>query len=198
MNKIRINIEGNIGSGKTTLANALFKKFKADELILEEFENNPYLPLLYRNEDVGFQTEMFFLVSRYKQYNSMSESSLIISDYDMIKNKIFSNITIKNEIEKLKFYKIYDILTENLEKSDLIIYIDTSVETVVKRIKSRKREFENKIDIEYLKKVDEAYKKTFKKIKNCIILDGDKFDVFNNEDFERLIKIIEVKIDEKK
>ncbi|MDO7976229.1 deoxynucleoside kinase [Oceanotoga teriensis] len=198
MNKIRINIEGNIGSGKTTLANALFKEFKADELILEEFENNPYLPLLYRNEDVGFQTEMFFLVSRYKQYNSMSESSLIISDYDMIKNKIFSNITIKNEIEKLKFYKIYDILTENLEKSDLIIYIDTSVETVVKRIKSRKREFENKIDIEYLKKVDEAYKKTFKKIKNCIILDGDKFDVFNNEDFERLIKIIEVKIDEKK
>ncbi|UYP01065.1 deoxynucleoside kinase [Oceanotoga sp. DSM 15011] len=198
MNKIRINIEGNIGSGKTTLANALFKKFKADELILEEFENNPYLPLLYRNEDVGFQTEMFFLVSRYKQYNSMSESSLIISDYDMIKNKIFSNITIKNEIEKSKFYKIYDILTENLEKSDLIIYIDTSVETVVKRIKSRKREFENKIDIEYLKKVDEAYKKTFKKIKNCIILDGDKFDVFNNEDFERLIKIIEVKIDEKK
>ncbi|QTA38296.1 deoxynucleoside kinase [Thermosipho ferrireducens] len=198
---MRINIEGNIGSGKTTLAQVLFETLKADELILEEFENNPYLPLLYRGLDVGFQTEMFFLVARYKQYlSSKCKNGLIISDYDMLKNKIFASITIKNETEKEKFFKIYNILTDNIPKADILIYIDTSVPTIVERIKKRNRSFENQIDIEYLTLVDKKYKEYFSLLKSSdyIHIDGDNFNVFNPEEVEKLLIKIKEKMGVKK
>ncbi|KAF2956666.1 deoxynucleoside kinase [Marinitoga sp. 38H-ov] len=187
---IRINIEGNIGSGKTTLANALFYKLNADELILEEFENNPYLPLLYKNEDVGFQTEMFFLVSRYKQYHKNNFSNLVISDYDMLKNKIFADITITNKNEKEKFFKIFDILTEDISKPDVLIYIDTDVDTIVERIKKRNRDMEKIIAREYLELVDKGYKKYFSKKKDYLYIDGNKFNVFDEKQLKELIKNI--------
>src|SRR6056297_142030 len=104
--KYKIAIEGNIGSGKTTLANALFEKMNADYLILEEFEKNPYLSLLYEDEDVAFETEMFFLVSRYSQLKNNNQNGLIISDYDMFKNLVFAETTIDNEEELNKFRSI--------------------------------------------------------------------------------------------
>ncbi|GAB6190078.1 deoxynucleoside kinase [Marinitoga arctica] len=187
---IRINIEGNIGSGKTTLANALFYKLNADELILEEFENNPYLPLLYKNEDVGFQTEMFFLVSRYKQYHKNNKSNLVISDYDMLKNKIFADITITNPYEKDKFLKIFDILTEDIPKPDVLIYIDTDVDTVIERIKKRNRDMEKIIAREYLEMVDIGYKNYFSKIDNYIYVNGNNFNVFDEKQLNELIENI--------
>ncbi|SHE34164.1 deoxyguanosine kinase [Marinitoga hydrogenitolerans DSM 16785] len=195
---IRINIEGNIGSGKTTLANALFYKLNADELILEEFENNPYLPLLYKNEDVGFQTEMFFLVSRYKQYHKNNYSNLVISDYDMLKNKIFANITITNPIEKEKFLKIYNILTEDIKKPDVLIYLDTNVDVIVERIKKRNRDMEKVIAREYLELVDNGYKNYFSKEKDFLYVDGNTFNVFDEKELkkllERIIQYLEGKI----
>ncbi|MBM7559583.1 deoxynucleoside kinase [Marinitoga litoralis] len=189
---LRINIEGNIGSGKTTLANALFYKLDADELILEEFENNPYLPLLYKKEDVGFQTEMFFLVSRYKQYHKNNNSKIVISDYDMLKNKIFANITITNNEDKEKFLKIYDILTEDIAKPDVLIYIDTDVDTIVERIKKRNRDIEKVIAREYLELVDKGYKEYFSKEKDFLYIDGNNFNVFDEKQLKGLLeKIIE-------
>jgi deoxyguanosine kinase len=189
---LRINIEGNIGSGKTTLANALFYKLDADELILEEFENNPYLPLLYKKEDVGFQTEMFFLVSRYKQYHKNNNSKIVISDYDMLKNKIFANITITNNEDKEKFLKIYDILTEDIAKPDVLIYIDTDVDTIVERIKKRNRDIEKVIAKEYLELVDKGYKEYFSKEKDFLYIDGNNFNVFDEKQLKGLLeKIIE-------
>ncbi|AEX84616.1 hypothetical protein XO10_01095 [Marinitoga sp. 1135] len=189
--QLRINIEGNIGSGKTTLANAIFYKINADELILEEFENNPYLPLLYKNEDVGFQTEMFFLVSRYKQYHRNNDSRLIVSDYDMLKNKIFADITITNPKEKYKFFKIYDILTEDIKKPDVLIYIDTDVDTVIERIKKRNRDMEKVIAKEYLELVDRGYKEYFSNEKDFLYIDGNNFNVFDEKQLkEVLLKII--------
>ncbi|APT75135.1 hypothetical protein LN42_01035 [Marinitoga sp. 1137] len=189
--QLRINIEGNIGSGKTTLANAIFYKINADELILEEFENNPYLPLLYKNEDVGFQTEMFFLVSRYKQYHRNNDSRLIVSDYDMLKNKIFADITITNSKEKEKFFKIYEILTEDIKKPDVLIYIDTDVDTVIERIKKRNRDMEKVIAKEYLELVDRGYKEYFSNEKDFLYIDGNNFNVFDEKQLkEVLLKII--------
>ncbi|WP_047267099.1 deoxynucleoside kinase [Marinitoga sp. 1197] len=195
---LRINIEGNIGSGKTTLANALFYKLNADELILEEFENNPYLPLLYKNEDVGFQTEMFFLVSRYKQYQKNNYSNLVISDYDMLKNKIFADITITNKKEKEKFFKIYEILTQDIRKPEVLIYIDTDVDTIVERIKRRNRDMEKVIAREYLELVDNGYKNYFSNEKDFLYINGNTFNVFDEKQLkhllERIIEYLEGKL----
>ncbi|OQY10978.1 MAG: hypothetical protein B6I29_00010 [Marinitoga sp. 4572_148] len=187
---IRINIEGNIGSGKTTLANALFYKINGDELILEEFENNPYLPLLYKNEDVGFQTEMFFLVSRYKQYHKNFQSKIVVSDYDMLKNKIFADITITNPREKEKFLKIYNILTEDIARPDVLIYIDTDVDTVIERIKKRSRDMEKTISREYLRMVDKGYKSYFSNLSDYVYVDGNNFNVFDENQLNELLKNI--------
>ncbi|KLO24187.1 deoxyguanosine kinase [Marinitoga sp. 1197] len=193
-----MNIEGNIGSGKTTLANALFYKLNADELILEEFENNPYLPLLYKNEDVGFQTEMFFLVSRYKQYQKNNYSNLVISDYDMLKNKIFADITITNKKEKEKFFKIYEILTQDIRKPEVLIYIDTDVDTIVERIKRRNRDMEKVIAREYLELVDNGYKNYFSNEKDFLYINGNTFNVFDEKQLkhllERIIEYLEGKL----
>ena len=185
--KFRIHIEGNIGCGKTTLANALFERLNADELILEEFENNPYLPLLYQKKDVGFQTEMFFLVSRFKQYRNELQNEFVISDYDMLKNKIFAEITVKDEDEKNKFLKIYDILNEGIKKPDVLIYIDTDTEVAIQRIKKRSRSIEKIIEKSYLEVVNNGYREYFKNQKNYIKVDGNTFNVFEEKELNSLI-----------
>ncbi|HOO74147.1 MAG TPA: deoxynucleoside kinase [Tepiditoga sp.] len=188
--KIRINVEGNIGCGKTTLSNALAEKLKADVIVLEEFENNPYLPLLYKNSDVGFQTEMFFLVSRYKQYQNW-RNKFVISDYDMLKNKIFAEITIKNQNDLEKFNQIYDVLTKDFKKADIIIYIETSTDVTYERIKRRNRDMEKVIEKNYLETVNNGYRNYFKKTKeNFIKVDGDTFNVFSEKDLNNLTEKI--------
>ncbi|MGM0640796.1 MAG: deoxynucleoside kinase [Thermotogota bacterium] len=188
--KYKITIEGNIGSGKTTLANALFEKMNADYLILEEFEKNPYLSLLYENEDVGFETEMFFLVSRYSQLKNDNQNGLIISDYDMFKNLVFAETTIENKEELQKFKSIYEILNIKSAKSDLIIYLDASVDTVIDRIKKRNRTMEIKLDKKYLSSLSRNYKKYLKQMENIIYLDANSFNVFDERQLNNLINNI--------
>jgi deoxyguanosine kinase len=188
--KYKITIEGNIGSGKTTLANALFEKMNADYLILEEFEKNPYLSLLYEKEDVAFETEMFFLVSRYSQLKNDNQDGLIISDYDMFKNLVFAETTIDNKEELKKFKSIYDILNIKSARSDLIIYLDTTVDTVVNRIKKRNRTMEIKLDKEYLAKLSENYNNYLKEMDNVIFINANEFNVFDEKQLNSLINQI--------
>ena len=188
--KYKITIEGNIGSGKTTLANALFEKMNADYLILEEFEKNPYLSLLYEKEDVAFETEMFFLVSRYSQLKNDNQDGLIISDYDMFKNLVFAETTIDNEEELQKFKSIYDILNIKSARSDLIVYLDTTVETVVERIKKRNRSMEIKLDKEYLANLSKNYNKYLKEMDNVIFINANEFNVFDEKQLNSLINQI--------
>ena len=185
--KYKIAIEGNIGSGKTTLANALFEKMNADYLILEEFEKNPYLSLLYEDEDVAFETEMFFLVSRYSQLKNDNQNGLIISDYDMFKNLVFAETTIDKEEELNKFKSIYNILNIKSAKSDLIIYLDTTIDTVVNRIKKRSRTMEIKLDKEYLNGLSVNYKEYLKNMDNVIYIDANDFNVFDEKQLNNLI-----------
>lgn len=188
--KYKITIEGNIGSGKTTLANALFEKMNADYLILEEFEKNPYLSLLYEKEDVAFETEMFFLVSRYSQLKKDNQDGLIISDYDMFKNLVFAETTINNQEELQKFKLIYDILNIKSARSDLIVYLDTTIETVVNRIKKRNRSMEIKLDKEYLANLSKNYNKYLKEMDNVIFIDANEFNVFDEKQLNSLINQI--------
>jgi len=185
--KYKIAIEGNIGSGKTTLANALFEKMNADYLILEEFEKNPYLSLLYEDEDVAFETEMFFLVSRYSQLKNDNQNGLIISDYDMFKNLVFAETTIDNEEELNKFKSIYNILNIKSAKSDLIIFLDTTIDTVVNRIKKRNRTMEIKLDKEYLNGLSVNYKEYLRNMDNVIYIDANDFNVFDEKQLNNLI-----------
>lgn len=189
--KYKIAIEGNIGSGKTTLANALFEKMNADFLILEEFDKNPYLSLLYENEDVGFETEMFFLVSRYSQLKNDNQEGFIISDYDMFKNLVFAETTINNNKELEKFKSIYEILNIKSANSNLIVYLDASIETVINRIKKRNRTMEIKIDKNYLEQVNINYKKYLKNMENVIYVNANEFNVFDEKQLNNLIKKIE-------
>jgi deoxyguanosine kinase len=188
--KYKITLEGNIGSGKTTLANALFEKMDADYLILEEFEKNPYLSLLYEKADVAFETEMFFLVSRYSQLKNDNQDGLIISDYDMFKNLVFAETTIKNKEELQKFKSIYNILNIKSARSDLIVYLDTSVDTVVNRIKKRNRSMEIKLDKDYLANLNKNYKKYLKDMDNVILIDANEFNVFDEKQLDHLINKI--------
>jgi deoxyguanosine kinase len=188
--KYKITIEGNIGSGKTTLANALFEKMNADYLILEEFEKNPYLSLLYEKEDVAFETEMFFLVSRYSQLKNDNQDGLIISDYDMFKNLVFAETTIDNKEELKKFKSIYDILNIKSARSDLIIYLDTTVDTVVNRIKKRNRTMEIKLDKEYLANLSKNYNKYLKEMDKVIFINANEFNVFDEKQLNSLINQI--------
>ncbi|MDK2946151.1 deoxynucleoside kinase [Geotoga petraea] len=188
--KYKITLEGNIGSGKTTLANALFEKMDADYLILEEFEKNPYLSLLYEKADVAFETEMFFLVSRYSQLKNDNQDGLIISDYDMFKNLVFAETTIKNKEELQKFKSIYNILNIKSARSDLIVYLDTSVDTVVNRIKKRNRSMEIKLDKDYLANLNKNYKKYLKDMDNVILIDANEFNVFDEKQLDNLVNKI--------
>ncbi|SDC69246.1 deoxynucleoside kinase [Geotoga petraea] len=188
--KYKITLEGNIGSGKTTLANALFEKMDADYLILEEFEKNPYLSLLYEKADVAFETEMFFLVSRYSQLKNDNQDGLIISDYDMFKNLVFAETTIKNKEELKKFKSIYNILNIKSARSDLIVYLDTSVDTVVNRIKKRNRSMEIKLDKNYLANLNKNYKKYLKDMDNVILIDANEFNVFDEKQLDNLVNKI--------
>ena len=188
--KYKITLEGNIGSGKTTLANALFEKMDADYLILEEFEKNPYLSLLYEKADVAFETEMFFLVSRYSQLKNDNQDGLIISDYDMFKNLVFAETTIKNKEELKKFKSIYNILNIKSARSDLIVYLDTSVDTVVNRIKKRNRSMEIKLDKDYLANLNKNYKKYLKDMDNVILIDANEFNVFDEKQLDNLVNKI--------
>ena len=187
-----IAIEGVIGAGKTTLATMLSKKLKA-KLILEKFEINPFLESFYKDpERYAFQTQLFFLLNRFQQQQELMQYDLfnnyIISDYIFEKDKIFAYLNLQDD--ELKLYeKIIGFIERNIPKPDLVIYIQSSLEQLVKNIKKRNRSFESNISEEYLKELIEAYNYFFFRYKNCplLIVNCTTVDFVNNKsDFDLL------------
>jgi deoxyadenosine/deoxycytidine kinase len=188
-----IAIEGVIGAGKTSLATMLSKKLKA-KLILEKFETNPFLENFYKDpERYAFQTQLFFLLSRFQQQQDLMQYDLfnnyIISDYIFEKDKIFAYLNLQDD--ELKLYeKIISFIERNIPKPDLVIYIQSSLEQLVKNIKKRNRNFESNISEEYLKELIEAYNYFFFRYKNCplLIVNCTTVDFVNNKsDFDLLL-----------
>jgi deoxyguanosine kinase len=120
-----IAIEGVIGAGKTTLAQKLAKKLES-KLILEEFETNPFLEKFYDDRNrYAFQTQMFFLINRFKQQQKLNQddlfSNFIVSDYIFEKDQIFAYLNLSKE--ELKLYEgIFPLLQRDLRKPDLIVF----------------------------------------------------------------------------
>lgn len=148
-----IAIEGPIGVGKSSLAHKLSQTldfYEEKEIITE----NPFLSDFY--EDISkwsFQTEMFFLCNRYKQFQDVTQLNQgVVSDYHIHKNKIFAKNTLSS-VEFQKFSKIYDILTEDMIMPNMIIFLDADLDVLKSRIAKRNRSFEHQIEDEYLLKL---------------------------------------------
>ncbi len=155
-----VAIEGVIGVGKTTLARLLAEQIGA-RLLLEEVEENPFLGHFYGDmRRYAFQTQMFFLTSRYRQQCDFVQGDVFfqktVSDYIFQKDRIFANITLDDR--ELDLYnRIVPVMERDIPRPDLVIYLQASLAVLLQRIEKRGRSFERQIDPEYLGSLSEAY-----------------------------------------
>jgi deoxyadenosine/deoxycytidine kinase len=191
-----IAIEGVIGAGKTTLAQMLSERLGA-RLVLERFEENPFLPKFYEDpEHYAFQTQIFFLLSRYKQQQDLFQADLfhdfLISDYIFEKDKIFAYLTLADE--ELKLYEtLLTAIERNVPTPDLVVYLQCSVERLMNNIRNRARKMEENISEDYIRDLNEAYNYFFFRYKATplLIVKATDIDfVGNNDDFEDLLEQI--------
>jgi len=159
-----IAIEGVIGTGKTSLAKLLAERHNA-RLFLEQFEENPFLPKFYEDKErYGFQTQLAFLASRFKQQQKMSTRDLfhdfIVSDYIFEKDRIFARLNLEDD-EMALYDSIYNIMTGISAKPDLIIYLQNSVDRLMSNIYQRGRSYEKHITHDYLQNLADAYNHFF-------------------------------------
>jgi deoxyadenosine/deoxycytidine kinase len=188
-----IAVEGVIGAGKTSVAAALAERLKA-KLILEKFNINPYLEKFYDDpREYAFRTQIFFLLERYTQLQELNQKGLfenfIISDYIFEKDKIFAYLNLNDE--ELKLYDLISLtLDRNIVSPDLVIYLQSPIEKLIKNIKSRNRQVEKNIKDEYIENLNEAYNYFFSRYKNSrvMVVNCEEADFINNQaDFENLV-----------
>lgn len=191
-----IAIEGAIGAGKTTLAKRLKERLNS-ELILEEFEANPFLEKFYSDRRrLAFQTQMFFLINRYKQQEQLNQENLftefIVSDYFFEKDRIFAYMNLS--AEELKLYEsIFPLLARSLRKPDLVVYLQSGPERLMYNIKKRARKIERNLTRSYIEELSESYNHFFFRYQSTplLIVNSTDIDFVNNEaDFEELFKQI--------
>ena len=187
-----IAIEGVIGAGKTSLTLKLAKLLKG-KAVLEKFEENPFLEKFYDDiEHYAFQTQMFFLLRRYKQQQELTQmdlfEQLIVSDYMFEKDKIFAYLNLQDD--ELRLYEtLVGLLEKTIPKPDLVVYLQCNVEHLMSNIKKRGRKFERSMSVEYIQSLNEAYNYFFFRYKSSplLIVNADQIDFVNDEsDFERL------------
>jgi deoxyadenosine/deoxycytidine kinase len=188
-----IAIEGVIGAGKTTLAKMITERLQA-KLVLEKFEENPFLAKFYEDADhYAFQTQIFFLLSRYKQQQELFQGDLfhefLVSDYIFDKDKIFAYLTLQDD--ELKLYEtLITTIEKNIPTPDLVVYLQSSTERLMANIKKRGRSFEENMSDEYIKDLNEAYNYFFFRYKSAplLIINSTEIDFVNEpEDFEDLL-----------
>ena len=181
-----ITIEGNIGAGKTTLANLLSKHFNA-RLILEEFAENPFLPKFYENqEQYAFPLELFFMAERYKQLEDLLQTKDIfqqvtISDYLFTKCLLFAKVNLPNEEFRL-YQKLFDIINPQIVQPEILIYLHSPVHKLQENIKTRNRQYEQNIPNDYLFSLQETYTNYIKQHNiKTLFVDCSNADFINNE-----------------
>jgi deoxyadenosine/deoxycytidine kinase len=187
-----IAVEGVIGAGKTSLAKKIAERLEAN-LVLEQFEINPFLKSFYQDRGrYAFQTQMFFLVNRYKQQQDLFQGNLfsdtIVADYIFEKDKIFAYLNLTKEEIKL-YQSLFPVLSQSTRKPDLVIYLQSDVDRLLYNIKKRKREMELNISRTYLEELSEAYNMFFFKYDSTplLIVDTTGIDFVNNKkDFDDL------------
>ena len=191
-----IAIEGVIGVGKTSLAHLLAERLNA-RLVLEKPEENPFLEDFYRNSAAyAFQTQIFFLLSRYKQQKEFPQQDLFhhitIADYLFAKDKIFAHINL-SENELVLYDHIIELMEPGIPKPDLVIYLQSSTDRLMKNIKIRGRDYEKPMTEEYIRTLNEAYNHFFFNYHETplLVVNSSRIDFVNKEkDLENLIDVI--------
>ncbi len=191
-----IAIEGVIGAGKTSLARKLKERLNA-EPVLEQFEVNPFLEKFYSDRRrFAFQTQMFFLINRFKQQQELNQENLfieyIVCDYLFDKDKIFAYMNLSGE--ELKLYEIlFPLLSRSLRKPDLVVYLQSSMDRLMYNIKRRNRKIERNLTRGYIEELVEAYNHFFFRYKETplLIVNSSEIDFVNSDkDFDELFKQI--------
>jgi len=191
-----ITIEGVIGAGKTSLAKKVKERLNA-QLILEQFDMNPFLEKFYSDRKrYAFQTQMFFLINRFKQQEELNQEDLftdyLVADYLFEKDRIFAYMNLNSE--ELKLYEsIYPLLARSLRKPDLVVFLQSSTERLMHNIKKRNRKIERSISKSYIEELSEAYNHFFFRYNSTplLIVNSTEIDFVNSdEDFDELFKQI--------
>lgn len=197
-----ITVEGPIGVGKTSLSKIVAETFEF-HLLKEIVDENPFLNKFYEDIDEwSFQTEMFFLCNRYKQLTDIKKHILadnhsVVADYHIFKNLIFAKRTLPTT-EYNKYKEIYRILTADMPKPNMVIYLDASVDTLMKRISMRGRDFEQMITRDYMEQLVEDYHVFIESFEKrhpeipVIRVNGDELDfVQHADDLQKILRVIE-------
>ena len=182
-----VAIEGVIGVGKTTLARLLQPSFNA-EVILEVFEENPFLSDFYSDrERYAFQTQIFFLLSRYHQqrrtvHEIINTGKNLFADYTFAKDALFARINLKGD-ELDMYYKVHEALAEKIEKPDLLVYLQATTDTLMQRIALRDRPYERQMERSYINELNIAYDEFFSKPFDhtpVLTIDTNNLDIVRN------------------
>jgi deoxyadenosine/deoxycytidine kinase len=192
-----IAIEGTIGAGKTSLATRISNDYNA-KLILEQFEDNAFLPKFYEDQDkYAFPLEMSFMASRFQQLKDQLGmfdlfKTFIISDYYIMKSLIFARKTLPED-ELALFTRFFNFISASLPKPDLLVYLYLDVEKLQKNIRLRGRSYEQQIQDDYLYRIQEGYFEFIRQQQDMriLILDTNSIDfVHQDEDYQNIIEII--------
>jgi len=186
-NLYHIAIEGVIGVGKTSLADRLAKALDA-RLVLEEFEENPFLGSFYTDRKrYAFQTQLFFLLSRYRQFQDLRQtdlfSKLLVTDYMFQKDRLFAYLNL-DENEMGLYDKIAAMMEETTSHPDLVIYLQADTDRLLYNIRKRGRDFESAINADYIAALNQVYNEYFFRYKTSplLIINATDIDFVNDQD----------------
>ena len=191
-----IAIEGPIGVGKTSLAQLLSKELGA-RLVLEDFEDNPFLPDFYNDpERFGFQTQLFFLLQRYRQQQDLRQvdmfQKLLITDYMFVKDRLFASLNLGDKEMQL-YDTVASLLERNIIRPDIVIYLQADTDILMKNIKKRGRNMEKNVTWEYIDALNQVYTEYFFRYQDTplVIINTNNIDFVENEnDLKEVIDYI--------
>ncbi len=191
-----IAVEGPIGVGKTSLVKLLADRLGA-RVVLEEFEDNPFLADFYRDPGrYAFQTQLFFLLKRYQQQQELRQvdifHKLLITDYMFVKDRLFASLNL-SEKEMNLYDTVANLLERNVINPDLVIYLQADTDTLMRNIARRGRSFETNISWDYIDALNQVYTEYFFRYQDTplVIINTNNIDfVHNPNDLEEVINVI--------